>query len=432
MMNDFPAQLVMFNELLESNDCANEPALQQMAMTAALTGDPHFQQMFAERAMLVKAANMFDPYDFTNPSEAELGLLLDPWMQIILGRVLHTSNALTISLDDFLKHFLLLGRTGSGKTNFLYSLICQLAARGVAVWAFDRKQDFRHLHRVSNSIYVLPLAKSFPINPFAVPPGVDPLQWLQIIIQIFCKWFGLLDGSSSLLLVILHGLYEQRGIFEGSQNYPSMEDLFDACAGHSVRPGGREAHFKDSVLNRLRAILTTNGDIFDCTVGYSLLDLADKTVVFETAGLSENLFQFITSVLIRWLMEYRMASQERGGGPKNVIIADEGRGLFSGYSNDLIGVTPMAELLATVREFGIGMIISDQSAYLDNGVFANSYTKIAMSMGSGEDLRRIKKTFSLDEDQLAYFHRLQTGQAIVRHPRFANPFVIEILKFPLE
>ena len=111
-----------------------------------------------------------------------------------------------------------------------------------------------------------------------------------------------------------------------------------------------------------------------------------------------------------------MASQERGGGPKNVIIADEGRGLFSGYSNDLIGVTPMAELLATVREFGIGMIISDQSAYLDNGVFANSYTKIAMSMGSGEDLRRIKKTFSLDEDQLAYFHRLQTGQAIVRHP----------------
>ena len=64
---------------------------------------------------------------------------------IRIGRVKQTRVPFGLDLDELTEHVLIVGRPGSGKTTVIYLMMIQLFKEGVPFWAFDFKQDYRHL-----------------------------------------------------------------------------------------------------------------------------------------------------------------------------------------------------------------------------------------------------------------------------------------------
>ena len=69
------------------------------------------------------------------------------------------------------------------------------------------------------------------------------------------------------------------------------------------------------------------GNMLDCSKGFPLEKLIDKSVVFELNGLSSELQSLIATILLCRVFNYRIALGERGV-LKNVIIFDEAKLLF--------------------------------------------------------------------------------------------------------
>lgn len=82
---------------------------------------------------------LFSGLPFTQPA----GDSVDGAIRI--GRVKQEGVPFGLDLDELTEHVLIVGRAGSGKTTVIYLMMIQLFRMGVPFWAFDVKQDYRHL-----------------------------------------------------------------------------------------------------------------------------------------------------------------------------------------------------------------------------------------------------------------------------------------------
>lgn len=423
-------------KLAEIAKLDRESFVHDFIFAISATNDPELARTFVEVMQPFATQELLRNFPFNTPLPEELYSGLDNGSlgrHIFVGKVKDSNTPFSIDIEDLRQHFLILGRTGSGKTNLNYWIIAQCIKKGIAVWAWDReKQDYRHLKNFFPELRVIQIIKHFKINPLAPPPGVIIEQWNQTFVDTFCRTFGLLDGSENLLTKVLDELYHDYGVFASSKVYPSLADLFDKFRKLKFDRYSRDARFRDSIMNRLSGILALNHEIYDCATGFSLEELSTKSVVWELTGLSEKQSRFLLNIILYWLFNFRIANQARGGGIRNIVVVDEGSWLFPPFVNPNTGWPPISKMLAQLREFGVGILASDQTAQLQQCIFVNSFVKVAMSMGSGEDLEKIRKTFSLKPEQLDYMHCLKTGEAVVRRQGVEKPFVIETQEFPLK
>lgn len=351
---------------------------------------------------------------------------------LVIGRVKGNKAPFLFRFLNLVMHVLILGRTGSGKTNLIYWIVAQCIRKMIPVWVFDsNKNEFRHLIRLFPGLLVIQLGKNFKINPLAVPFRVDPKQWAQIFVDTFCRVHSLLDGSEALLLRLVMELYHEFGVFKNPGVFPTLEDLYLKCRAQNFPKYSRPSSYQASINNRLEIYLSMHPEMFDCSVGFPLDELSKKSVVFELTGLPEKLSTFLISIILFWLFNFRIALQERGVGLRNLVVLDECKWIFPPFINENIGWPPITYILAQIREFGVGILASDQTANLNESIFVNSFLKICMSMGSGKDLEKVAKMFSLNRDQVDYMHRLRVGEAVVGYPLIEEPFVIQVPEFPL-
>jgi hypothetical protein len=409
-----------------------EPWCIKRLLAIARTDDPELVRSFVERLRYKALVEELDPMPFYIPTLHEFMGEDSIEDYILLGKIKGSNTPFFFKLIFLLMHTLILGRTGSGKTNLLYWLISQCIMKGLAVWAFDRaKREFRSLVRLFPDTYVIDVAKA-RFNPLYPPPGVPPQLWNQTFTDIFCRTNSLLDGSESLLLKLISELYSDFGVFKNSGHYPSFLDLYAKCKGLNFHRYSRASNYQDSILNRLEAYLTVSPALYDCSKGYPLEELVTKNVVYELGSLSEKMSIFFLNYLLHRLFFYRIYSQNGSTGTPTICVIDECRWLFSPFINENLGWPPINNMLAMLRQFGIGIIAASQTANLNEAIFENSFLKIAMSLGSGESLNDVQKTFHLTEDEVDYMHRLQIGEAVVRYPLVEKPFAIEIPPFPMQ
>ncbi len=350
---------------------------------------------------------------------------------VLLGKVKGSGAPVWYAIKELTKHALVLGATGSGKTNLLYWIISQLLGK-VGCWMFDRKEDFRHLIRLfPDKLLVFNLAEDFRCNPLAPPAYTKPMKWLEIFVDLYCRANNLLDGSKSMLLITMKDLYERHKVYFGSRDYPSFFELLEALKKLKVAGRSRSANYKDSLVNRLESYLATNTQLYDCSVGFDIEALLTKSVVFELAGLIDFQANFWINLLLYWVFAYRIGKKERGNRLLNLVVFDEAKSVFPPFENPALGFPPITYMISMLREFGTSIIASDSSAHLNEIIFSNSKLKILFPLGSGDDLLKAARAMGLSAEQAAYTHSLGLGEAIVSLPKIGN-FVLEIPKFPLE
>jgi DNA-binding MarR family transcriptional regulator len=328
------------------------------------------------------------------------------------------------------KHVLAVGQSGSGKTTLFYNLMSQLP---VPFWAFDRKQDYRHLLRQRDDLLVLPWTQ-LKLNPLQPPNGVSPRRWAQVFAEIFSHSTDLLSGSTNYLLKHVIQLYKLYDLFaENAPPYPSLHELQLLVEEEKLNYVRKQANYRDTVLNRLEAMNLTAGIVFDCSTGYPLPELLNQNVVFELDGLNRDVQNFLTEILFASVYEYRLSQSDRNQGVKHVFFLDEGKQVFSVYKErqDAAGIPEIDEITAKMREFGEALVVGDQEATkLTESIKANTYTKLLLATGDQNQFTAVADAMNLSELQTEYAQQLDVADAILQSGN-STPVPVHLRNHPV-
>jgi len=331
------------------------------------------------------------------------------------------------------KHIVTIGQPGKGKTNLNFLLISQFIKKNVPCWIWDReKLEYRELMNYFPDVQVFPMHKDFSLNPLEVPPKEHPIIWASTGVETFSRDVGLMEAGQSLLQTYVIDLYKERDVLNGSRNYPTLFDVYKKCQNPPFKGNSRQAGSNDSLLNRLSVILKTYPNLFSAQIGFSLEDLSKKTCVFEIGAFPQYLSRYLINIMLKRIFRHRVATQHQGGPTDLIALIDEAKYLFDPHFNKGIGLSNINLFMSQCRALQIGMIISDQSSFIDEAAFVNSHIKVFCGLGSGRDLQYASQILSLDRKQANYFHKLKRGEAIVRLPNVPDPVVVEIPRFSMK
>jgi hypothetical protein len=341
-----------------------------------------------------------------------------------------------LTLEELSQHILIIGRTGSGKTNLIFFML-QSILGNFPVWIFDFKKDYRYLLRSRSDMLVIDW-KDLRFNPLRPPQNVDPGEWLQVFTNTFCEALGLLYGSKTMFRAVVDKLYQDYGVYSGSEKYPSFIELQQAFSGLNLNYWKERvrADYFQRCLSRVDDCVTVLGKVFNCRKGFPLEWMLEKNVIFELHGLADSELQnLLLILLLSYVFMYRIANEHRGG-LRHVMVFDEAKRVFDINRERMPaeGIPTIAILASQVREFGEALIVSDQMIrLLGESIKSNVATKVCMSLADGADLMEMARSMGLSQEQAQYLQSITVGQSVVRFSaRYPQPFVLLTPEVPLK
>ena len=397
-MNWYPERLL---DAAKQNDVLDDEEIQKLVLAAGLSSNQHLQDS-VEKAVLGRSVQHWRyPFNQEDLSgEVELGETFQ-------------SRPFLLPRGDLTKHLLVVGQSGSGKTTLFYNLMYEVEK---PFWAFDLKQDYRHLVQ-GLELLVLPWTK-LKFNPLKPPEDVPPRRWAQVFSEIFGHSTALLSGSKNYLMKKIIELYRLYGLFDQvSDPYPSLHELELLIKKDKMNYVRKTSDYRDTLLNRLEAMNLVAGTIFDCNQGYAVDELLSKNVVFEFDGLSRDVQNFLMEILFAYVYEYRIAQNHRNQVLNHLFFLDEGKRVFSVYKErqDAAGIPEIDELTAKMREFGEGLVVADQEASkLTDSIKANTHTKLLLPTADQKQFQAVREAINLSERQAEFAQKLETGEAVVQ------------------
>ena len=341
--------------------------------------------------------------------------------------------------DEWIKHVLIAGMSGSGKTNLAFVILDQLQHQKKPFMVFDWKRNYRDLLQLERfkETVVFTVGKDispFRFNPLIPPPGVDPREWLGKLIDVICHAFFTGHGVEYILRNKLDELFNKRGIYIGSNKYPSFEEAYKELRRKSFR--GRMMLWHHSALRVLSDLSFPGGlgNVVNCRKQIPIEQLLNHNVILELDALSDSDKTFLTEALLLWIYEYRKNRGKREEF-KHAIIIEEGHHILSRIKEYKASSETIIETsLRQIREFGESVIVLDQEPHkLSESIKANTSTKIIFTLGNGKDIQDTARCLTLDKEQQCYLDMLDVGQAIVKvKGRIKEPILIQFPLFKIQ
>lgn len=293
---------------------------------------------------------------------------------------------------------LLLGNTGSGKTNFELILLLQIAACGCPFWVSENyKKQFRHLRpllrRLGNNLVIL-RAKDWKWN--LLQALGDARIHNIMATDLLTRLLEAPPRAQIILRQTIHALYEKFGIWKGqSKTWPT---LFDLYALIYATKGLNEAA-RDAILDRLGALLVALTP--QCAAyrsGWTATDLAKHCIVFEMLDASEQVKQVLLEPTLFSLFQYEIERGVINGKLSLAVAFDDSQRFFARPTTNEL--TPMDELAGIIRGSGKSLLIALQTLNgLSPKLSSNLANKFFGRLGSGEDYNAIAADMGLTAAQ---------------------------------
>ncbi len=417
-------------ELAELADRHKDPRILNWIKAGVIGRNPQVINSLKKRLVIDATNRLVERRYFTAPMMEELLAHADPVKSLILGQARDADLTVLYAVRLTHQHLLILGSTGEGKTSFLFVLVIQFVAFG-SVWIFEggAKTDFRHLKQIMSEFLIFN-PETMACNPYEVHGPQKPGIVLKNVEDNFIMTNWLRDGSRAMIRKVQHRLFEEREIFAGGVEFPTLMDIRQGIAQQRLPGYSRSASYRDSLLNRIDGFLAEAPKLYTYQRGLPINELARRSFVYELQGLSPQHAAFQVYSLVSTLIDYRIATGERGetAWPVMVVI-DEAKWLAP--PRDELGFTPLEFLLAQARELGVSFVFSDQTTELNPSLFTQCRLLAAFRLGGGVNIETLRKAFALTDEQANSLHHLDVGQAVIRMPR-VDPFVLQTPHFRME
>lgn len=368
----------------------------------------------------------------------------------VLDRGHGTGNRVAVAMRDLTKHGLIVGVTGSGKTNTCFELLAQVwrSGDGVPFMVLESaKSEYRDLindPRFSGlRVFTIGDETVAPLrlNPFEVASGILIQSHIDYLKALFSAAFVLYPPMPYVLDQALHEIYEDYGWDlatnenrrgpHGPALFPTLDDLVDKTRA-VVKGLGYDTRLEMDVQAGLTARLDSlrrgggKGPMLNTRVSVSDADLFEHPCVLELKQIvSDDEKAFFIGLLLIKLHEYYESQplHRHDGGLRHVTLIEEAHRLLRNVSTEQgsdVSSNPKGQaievfgnMLAEIRAFGEGILIAEQvPTKLLPDAIKNTNLKIVHRLVSADDREIIGKTMNLSDQQGAFLTTLRTGEAI--------------------
>ena len=322
--------------------------------------------------------------------------------------------------NEWIKHLLITGMTGTGKTNLSFLLLRELQKHRKPFLVFDWKRNYRDLLQLpefknTKVFTVAKKAKPFYFNPLIPPPSVDPGEWLMKLVDVIKHAYFVGEGVEYLLREAIDWVYD-KSIFQSSSEakIPLFSKVKDFVGKQKLM--GRMSLWKASSMRVLESLCFRHGlgSVVNCSSTFDYENLLNSNVILELDALSDSDKIFLTEAIILWIYEFRK-NQGKREEFKHALVIEEGHHILSQQKENAAGQeTIMETSLRQIREFGESVIVIDQEpSKMSNSIKANTYTKITFNLGNGKDVQEIAQCMNLNKEESEYIDLLDVGNAVV-------------------
>ncbi|MFF4646638.1 ATP-binding protein [Streptomyces sp. NPDC001389] len=382
---------------------------------------------------------------------------------ITLGQQLvndRPAGPLGIGLGDLTRHALIVGTTGSGKTNTTLAFCEQLwRDHSVPFLVIEPVNsvldDYRWLATRPGfeDLVVLTVGDEsvapLRLNPFEVPAGVRVSTHIAGLMACFDAAFGLWDPLPSIYNRALRATYARKGIVptdiaepNHAGTWPTLRDFITEMRKQCEQLD-YSGEVRDNIVaaSRLRAESLAEGacgTTLDTARSYPVEELLRRPVIVELAGVGDNEKEqsLITALLLQTMTEYYKANRQ-GGSLAHVTVIEEahrllGRPIARGGdakegNAQARAAQAFANTLAENRKYGEGIVIVEQvPGKLVEDAYKNTNLKVMHRLPSAEDRNLIGGTMRFSPDLERYAASLEPFQAFAHHDRIDRPGLLRI------
>jgi hypothetical protein len=371
---------------------------------------------------------------------------------IRIGHIAGSQRAVMLPVRSLTKHALLAGSTGSGKTTTAMEILRQL-------WLDHRipflviepvnsdADDYRRLvgEPGFEDLEVITVGdegmRPLRFNPFEVSPGVLVGEHMANLLACFKAAFGLWEPLPSIYQDALNLTYLRAGFLASER--PGDEPRIWPTAVEFMRAMGevtKDLGYAGEVRSNIEAasIRRSQQLVRGATASAFLTDqpndiarLLDHPVILELKSLGSGDEQaLMMALLLNAITEHYQAVRGASRELVHVTLVEEAHRLLARSqgaraADDAQAKEKAAEAFANTlaenRKYGEGVIIAEQlPTKLVQDAVKNTNLKIMHRLTAEDDRRYLGETMGLDESQIRFATRLQTGEALAYSDEFAE------------
>lgn len=385
---------------------------------------------------------------------------------LLLGKIkdygIEQKSEYRINLDALVRHSLIVGTTGCGKSTTCRRLIQGAMDIGSNILIIEPAKEeylrwFLEMKKAGKNVNIfMPGVKSFEgeritplkLNPFqpAAIPGA-PIDMMTRCEQLTALVNASLPTSDVLPVIMDETFFtflkEQpfggdfmQGEMDQLDNYPKIEGAIDT-ARRVLKARGYTQEVSQGIGAAVETRLTylsrgKRGEILNVLHSTPWEKLFDETTVINLSHLANPKDRaLIMSIILLALHEYRVSrhsfdEEYRKNAESNrlmhLTVVEEAHNVLANPTADTTGsgnpqqvvADLFSNMLSEIRAYGEGLMIVDQSpTKLIPDVIKNTNYKIAHRMTARDDCHIMASALALREDQADIIPTLEVGNAII-------------------
>lgn len=326
-----------------------------------------------------KGISLADPPVYTAPEEL-------PQEGRLLGNVQQGDRSVAeyrYPITELSGHLGIFGLTGTGKSMLTGHLCEGWIESSIITLIFAPSNEYLSLlDRFSSELLAVIRARDFPLNPFQNPEGscYSDLEWLSGTVSVLRQTTYMRDGSCNLLLKIVGDMYRERGVFDGSKDYPSLKEVFDALITKKFSTQSRHAGFLETAVNRIQWTLQSFPNL-NARKSLVPAQVLKRSLIIRMDDLSPEESEVFVNLFLHWLNSKRMKALRSA--TDLVLVLEEAHQFLSQrrMSRYDLGEPLILQQLRTARKFGTGIVVVDQvPSELPSAVLGNLGTRIILRL----------------------------------------------------
>ncbi|MCK4429070.1 MAG: ATP-binding protein [Candidatus Aenigmarchaeota archaeon] len=333
-------------------------------------------------------------------------------MRILLGKNVIDKPFYWESEKEKNPHLIVLGTSGSGKTETLKSIIYELNQNKVPSMVIDFHNEFSGL--ASNQLNL----REKSINPLEVSENERPENMVYEIADIVKKIFKLGEIQESILRNAIRQSYLDCGIDLKSKGATKKAPCFsDIKKNIYQQEDSSNKSSIGSLISRMEPLFDT--EIFSDRTEVEFSELLNETSVVELKDFpTESVKSAIAEFFLNKL-SYYIYSGDKSKNLKLYCIIDEAHRLM--YEN-----SPLDRLLRESRKYGVGVILASQRpADFNETIIANVGGILSFQCSLDKDAKFVAKQLNLESRKIR--NLIEPGLGYIKFSRSERPEKVKII-----
>ena len=306
----------------------------------------------------------------------------------------------------------------------------------------DPKKDWRTLARLIEperlQFHSLGDLRFHPLklNICKIPRGVWPQTWIDAVIEIYCRSYGLLERGKQLLGETMYSLYDEAGVFAAcdkedwqsvvpelsaqvtfTKAYERMtyyKRILEDPTNPKGRPGNDTRDAYARLLDRLSAFgreYSIERRLFGTEDGIAIDELIgrDDITILESKGLENTFKNFVFGCIVSGFFRFALAHESgflSEDEYETVLVVEEANEILvandmAGSGNNLFSLGGQSEFETVLdQSAGYGLFIlaiTQKIADLPKSIIANSGIILAGKLKAEDDVKAVIRAVAREE-----------------------------------